>query len=62
MLPRIFILLVLIKSENTKNTFTFYNYTENPKKIYTALVLVYFLLFTFCYFILLDVLILKPCA
>jgi hypothetical protein len=30
-IPRAILFLVLIKSENTKNSFTFCNYTENPK-------------------------------
>jgi hypothetical protein len=45
MLPCVFLLLVLIKSENTKSIFTFCNYTENPNNTFTLKYLFYF---TFC--------------
>jgi hypothetical protein len=62
MLPRVFLFLVLIKSANTKNIFTFCNYTENPKILLLYSISLSLLSVIFYYFILLDVLILKPCA
>jgi hypothetical protein len=59
-LPYVFLFLVIINSENTKNIFTFCNYTENPivfllyDSSLVLLSVIYFLLF---YFILLDLLI-----
>jgi hypothetical protein len=48
MLPCVFLFLVLIKCKNTKNIFTFYNYTENPKILLLhniSLVLLFVILF-----------------
>jgi hypothetical protein len=33
-LPCVLLFLVIIKSENTKNIFTFYNYTKNPNNTF----------------------------
>jgi hypothetical protein len=60
-LARVFLFLVIIKSEIPKTLIPFATILKTQKYIYFT-VLVYFLLFNFYYFILLDILISKPYA
>jgi hypothetical protein len=51
MLPRVLLFSVIIKSENTKISFTFCNYIKKPQNIFiysfSLLSVIYFLLFCF---------------
>jgi hypothetical protein len=59
-LARVFLFPFIIKSKNTKKN-TFCNYIKNTKT-HLFIALVYFLLFSFYYFVLLAIIIPKSCA